>query len=298
MKFSLALAALAASSTQAIRILQTNDDGWAELYLRSLHDSLRAAGHDAVVSAPAENQSGTGSNDKEPEPRKTACQYDSCPANSGPVGTNATNTRLNWVNSFPVTSLKYGLSTFGPQIWNGQAPELIVSGPNVGINAWLGDLFSGTVGAAVYGAKDAGIPALAFSGKSEGVLAWNTSPVPLRSSFYAQIATKLTNAVIASGAPYLPQNVFLNVNLPAVEGSCTSLDNVKFVLTRINIGLFSARDANHCGSTRLPSEFDVINRKGTCYVTISVGDANDKSTASAAQQQVVIDKIGSLLSCI
>ncbi|KAJ1326154.1 5'/3'-nucleotidase [Microdochium nivale] len=297
MKFTLALAALAASSTEAIRILQTNDDGWAELYVRSLHDSLRTSGHDVVLSAPAENQSGTGSNDKEPEPRKTACQYNSCAAGSGPVGTNATNTRLNWVNSFPVTSLKYGLSTFGPQIWNGKAPELVVSGPNVGINAWLGDLFSGTVGAAVYAAKDARIPALAFSGKSDGVLAWNTSPIPLRSTFYAQIADKLTNAVIASGVPYLPENVFLNINLPAVEGSCTSLASVKYVLTRINIGLFSPRDANHCGSTRLPSEFDVINRSG-CYVTISVGDAKDKSTASAAQQQVVIDKIGSLLSCI
>ena len=61
MKFSAALAVLAAaSSTEAIRILQSNDDGWAELYLRSFHDQLLASGHDAVVSAPAENQSGTG----------------------------------------------------------------------------------------------------------------------------------------------------------------------------------------------------------------------------------------------
>ncbi|KAH7028778.1 survival protein sure-likephosphatase/nucleotidase-like protein [Microdochium trichocladiopsis] len=297
MKWSLALAALAASSTEAIRILQTNDDGWAELYLRSFHDALGAAGHDAVVSAPAENQSGTGSNDKEPEPRKTACQYNSCPANSGPVGTNTTDTRLNWVNSYPVTSLKYGLSTFGPQIWNGQAPELIVSGPNVGINAWLGDFFSGTVGAAVYGAKNAGIPSIAFSGKSEGTLAWNTSPVPVRSTFYAQIGTKITNAVIASGVPYLPANIFLNVNFPEVTDSCNSLDDVTYVLTRINIGLFSAPDALHCGTTRLPSEFDVINRKG-CYVTVSVGDANDKTTASADKQKAVIDKIGSLFTCI
>lgn len=172
-----------------------------------------------------------------------------------------------------------------------------MSGPNVGINAWLGDFFSGTVGVAVHGAKEAKIPSIAFSGKSEGVLAWNTTPVPVRSSFYAQIGASLTNRVIAAGVPYLPENVFLNVNFPEVTDSCNSLDDVVYVLTRINIGLFSAPDANHCGSTRLPSEFDVINRKA-CYVTVSVGDAKDKTTASATQQKAVLDKIGSIFTCI
>lgn len=47
-------------TTQGARILQSNDDGWAELYIRSFHDALTAAGHDVVLSAPAENQSGRG----------------------------------------------------------------------------------------------------------------------------------------------------------------------------------------------------------------------------------------------
>lgn len=51
------MAALAVGGGQAARILQANDDGWAELYLRSFHDALIGAGHDAVVSAPADNQS-------------------------------------------------------------------------------------------------------------------------------------------------------------------------------------------------------------------------------------------------
>lgn len=55
-----AVAALAVSGCQGIRIIQSNDDGWAELYLRSFHDSLLSGGHDAVVSAPADNQSGRG----------------------------------------------------------------------------------------------------------------------------------------------------------------------------------------------------------------------------------------------
>ena len=45
-------------AVRGARIIQSNDDGWAELYLRSFHEALIADGHDAVVSAPAENQSG------------------------------------------------------------------------------------------------------------------------------------------------------------------------------------------------------------------------------------------------
>ena len=52
--------ALAFASALGARIIQSNDDGWAELYARSFHHALRAAGHDAVLSAPADNQSGTG----------------------------------------------------------------------------------------------------------------------------------------------------------------------------------------------------------------------------------------------
>lgn len=53
-----ALSALA-GSVQGVRIMQSNDDGWAELYIRSLHESLKGAGHDVVLSAPAENKSGS-----------------------------------------------------------------------------------------------------------------------------------------------------------------------------------------------------------------------------------------------
>lgn len=50
---------LAANTAQGIRIIQSNDDGWAELYIRSFHDALIASGHDAVLSAPADNRSGS-----------------------------------------------------------------------------------------------------------------------------------------------------------------------------------------------------------------------------------------------
>ena len=59
MRVSVVLATVSALSANAVRILQSNDDGWAELYLRSLHDELMKAGHDVVLSGPAENKSGS-----------------------------------------------------------------------------------------------------------------------------------------------------------------------------------------------------------------------------------------------
>ncbi|KAI2601712.1 sure-like protein [Hypoxylon sp. NC1633] len=297
MRTQFILSALPILGAHGARILQTNDDGWAELYVRSLNGALNSAGHDVVLSAPAENKSGSGSSDEEPSPRTSACEYNSCPANSGPVGTNATNTRLNWVNSYPVTSVRYGIDTFGAQIWNGQEPELVVSGPNVGSNLFLSVPFSGTVGAAVYASHDAGIPAIAFSGASDGNLAFNTNPVPARSTVYAQLATQLTNAVLNSGAPYLPDEVWLNVNFPEVTGACTDPANFKWVLSRINPGIISAPDVDYCGDDRLPTESSVIDAGG-CQISVSVGDATDKTTAPAEKQAVVLQKLGSMLTCL
>ena len=45
---------------QGVRIIQSNDDGWAEINLRTMFNVLTAAGHEAVLSGPAENQSGKG----------------------------------------------------------------------------------------------------------------------------------------------------------------------------------------------------------------------------------------------
>lgn len=201
------------------------------------------------------------------------------------------------MNSFPVTSIRYGIDTIAPQIWNGAAPELAVTGPNVGSNLWVQVPFSGTVGTAVYAVKEAGIPALAFSGASSGTLGFDTTPVPKRSEVYAELATILTQKVIASGKPYLPEDVWLNVNFPKVEGECTDASKFKWVLSRINPGFLSSKDVKHCGSSRLPTETDVA-LEGGCYISVSVGDANDKTTAGADKQAVVLGKLGGLLSCL
>lgn len=295
--FIIATASLLAQSGLGARVIQSNDDGWAELYVRSFHDSLNAAGHDVVLSCPADNKSGSGSLDAEPKPRTQACEYDSCAAGSGSIGVNATNPRLNWVNSYPVTAMRLGISSISTQFWNGQLPDIAVSGPNVGSNLWLAVHFSGTVGAAAYAAHEVGVPAIAFSGASGGTLAWNTTPVPTRSLVYGELARRLTDAVLASGKPYLPSDVWLNVNFPEVGGACTNADDFKWVLSRINPGLFSAPDVMNCDGTRLPTETDVVNTDG-CYIAVSVGDASDKTTAPEEKQAVVLQKLRALLTCL
>ncbi|OHE95125.1 5'/3'-nucleotidase SurE [Colletotrichum orchidophilum] len=288
-----------ALAVQAVRIVQSNDDGWAELYIRSFNDALRASGHDVLLSAPAENKSGSSSLDVEPSPRKSACEYDSCPANSGPVGLNETRKDLRWVNSYPVTAMRYGIEQFAPEQFNGAAVDLAVSGPNVGTNLWLQVLFSGTVGTAVYASGKQGIPAIAFSGASEGALAWNTLPVPARSTIYAELATRLVNELVSGGAPYLPDKTWLNVNFPKVSDTeCNDPDQFKWVLSRINPGLLSGPDVSTCGgNARLPEENTVAGTAG-CYISVSVGDSNDKTTASKEQQQPVLDRLSGFLSCL
>ncbi|KAK1594116.1 5'/3'-nucleotidase sure [Colletotrichum navitas] len=284
-------------AVQGLNIIQSNDDGWAELNARVFHDSLKALGHSVLLSAPAENKSGRGSLDSEPSLRTTPCEYDSCPANSGPVGVNETSLDLRWVNSYPVTSMRFGLEQFAPEFFNGSVPDLAVAGPNVGSNLFLQVQFSGTVGAAAYAAGKKGIPAISFSGLTDQRNAWNTEPVPAHSTVYAELATRLVTKLVDAGTPYLPFYTFLNVNMPDVTDECNDADQFKWVLSRINPTLFHD-DATICDNKgKLPDDVKVVDTPG-CYISVSVGEASFKTTANKAQQQFVIDRLGDFLTCL
>ncbi|GLB08277.1 hypothetical protein AtubIFM57258_004165 [Aspergillus tubingensis] len=298
MHFPLAALTLLPLATHAINILSSNDDGWAELNIRTLYDALTAADHSVVISAPAENQSGSGSNDATPTVLTSPCEFDSCPSGSPAVGHNATQPRFNYVNSYPATSMKYGLNNLSSTYFSG-SPDLAVAGPNVGANIGLAVFFSGTAGATTYAANQ-GIPAIAFSGYTGSQIAWNVSSVPTYSTVYAQLATKLVDELVESGTPYLPTGVWLNVNFGAVsDDSCTSADDFSFVLSRIftAIPLITADDVETCNSTRLPTELDVMLHSG-CWASVSVGMAGDKLDANATVQGVVLEKLGGLLTCL
>lgn len=231
-----------------------------------------------------------GSKDELPLNRTEPCQYDSCTPAGASYGHDPTNARLNWVNSYPVTSMKYGISMFTPALSGGRYPDLAVSGPNVGPNVGPAIPVSGTIGAASYAAHEAGIPAIAFSGWGNNT-AWNATR-PLFTKLYARAATRLLNRLVAEGRPFLPKDVWLNVNFPhANETSCSTVNNVKFVLTTMeDVGPTSEA----CGIARLPTEMSVVLHSG-CYASVTVAMAPEKKDASAAVRQVVADRLKGLL---
>jgi 5'/3'-nucleotidase SurE len=196
--------------------------------------------------------------------------------------------------------MEYGISKVAPRLWSNQAPEFAVAGPNVGSNVWGSVYFSGTVGATVHAVRQHKIPAIAFSGTSDERASFETKPTPTRSLVYAELATELTNVILESGKPYLPANVWLNVNFPKVEGACTKASDFKWVMTRINPPIpiiHWDEDTEICGSKNLPTEFDVMNRND-CYIAVTAGDALDKTTGSAEQQELVYQKLKSILTCL
>ncbi|KAL8791223.1 MAG: hypothetical protein Q9213_000180 [Squamulea squamosa] len=282
---------------QSTNIVLSNDDGWAELNIRVFYDFLTRARNSVVLSAPAENKSGTGSSDAPASPLTKPCEFNSCPTGSPAQGFNASNPRLNYVNSYPVTAMRYGIQTLFPKIFC-RTPELAVAGFNVGANLGTTTLISGTVGAATEAAKR-GIPAIAFSGTSGSQIAWTTTPIPSYVSTYAELSINVTQTLIASGKPFLPSNIWLNVNYPSSSSSsCASPRNFKFVLSRINTASSGAAvDVTTCRKTRLPTESKVVGTTG-CYASISVGRADTKGDASKAEQAVVLGKLRKILSCL
>ncbi|KAF2100270.1 sure-like protein [Rhizodiscina lignyota] len=297
MRTSLILACSAVTA-HAANIVMSNDDGWAEINIRTFYQAIIAAGNSAFISAPAENKSGSGSLDATPEKLDEPCEFNSCPTGSPATGNNASMPQFNYVNSYPVTSIKYGIQTLASTLLPGPI-DIAVTGPNVGSNLGLTTQLSGTVGAATEAAKE-GIPAIAFSGSSGDATAWNV-PAPSYALVYADLATNVTDTLLASGSPYLPKNVWLNVNFPDSDAStCSSASDFKFVLSRINtaVPIISGDDVSTCGNNkRLPTESDVVGT-ARCYASISVGHADTKLTASASEQSVVLQKLSSILSCL
>ena len=72
-----------------------------------------------------------GSSDAPAIPLTSACEFNSCPSGSPAEGHNASMTRFNYVNSYPVTSMRYGIQTLSPMFFGG-APDIAVAGFNVG----------------------------------------------------------------------------------------------------------------------------------------------------------------------
>ncbi|WP_329112401.1 5'/3'-nucleotidase SurE [Streptomyces sp. NBC_01353] len=189
--------AVASPQTAAapLRILLTNDDGYNAPGIRKAFDRLTAAGHDVTIVAPLTNQSGTGTKMssaptitvKHPEPKVWA------------------------VDGSPGDSVAFGLS----EVFEGRAPDLVVSGTNFGPNVAGLASHSGTVGGAV-AAVESGVPAIALStgGLSVPDPVATVNAMGPTLDFAVKLIDRLRTR--AKSGPLLPKGVGLNVNHPVV----------------------------------------------------------------------------------
>ncbi|KAF8182871.1 survival protein sure-like phosphatase/nucleotidase [Pholiota molesta] len=295
--FSALLACAYYTIAYAQNIVLTNDDGWAVAQIRAEYTALVAAGFNVVLSAPSENQSGTGSSTTTPTPLKTACEFNTCPVGSPAEGSNSTDTHINYVNGFPVDAVRYGIQTLAPKYF-GTKPDLVISGSNIGNNLGSTVMISGTVGAASEAALE-GIPSIAFSGDSGSQVSYTTLSQTTSSSteaanIYTSLVIKFTQALLNTPAPLLPTSISLNVNFASIS-NCASASDYKFVLTRIEADE-TATDVTTCGTSHLTAESTAIT-KG-CIATVSVFNASTKADVDAVTQGVVLNKLTSLLTCL
>ncbi|KAJ3727294.1 sure-like protein [Lentinula guzmanii] len=285
---------------RSTNIVLTNDDGWAVAMIRAQNSALLEAGYDVVLSAPAENESGTGSSTATPTTLTEPCEFDTCTTGSPPEGFNASDPRLNYVNAFPVDSVRFGIQTLSPTFFGG-APDFVVSGPNVGNNLGTATVdISGTVGAACEAAKE-GIPSTAFSAAGLSQVSFtdlsNDNADTLAALVFSQLTVEFVNALLAAGPPFLPPGISVNVNYPSsTSSSCASPSDFSFILTRIAPSN-SATDVETCGTDHLPGETAVVATTG-CFASVSVMNATTKTDVDATTQAFVLNRLGDFLSCL
>ncbi len=133
-----------------MRLLITNDDGISSFFLHELVSALQAAGHTLAVVAPKHEQSWIGA----------------AKSRNRPVSSEAADRRLGcptWiVDGTPSDCVNIALAHLLPAA-NFPAPEAVISGINVGLNASLAFILaSGTIAGAWEGALH-GLPSIAFS---------------------------------------------------------------------------------------------------------------------------------------
>jgi 5'-nucleotidase len=189
-----------------MRLLITNDDGINSVFLHELIGGLRVAGHTLAVVAPKHEQSwiGAAKSRNRPVSSEVVDRQFGCPT---------------WiVDGTPSDCVNIALAHLLPTA-KFPAPEAVVSGINVGLNASLGFILaSGTIAGAWEGALH-GLPAVAFSQdlsfEAYDQLKDGGAPAPellaiLKIS--ARHAARLVSSLVATTAPR--SFTVHNVNFP------------------------------------------------------------------------------------
>ncbi|KIX08116.1 5'/3'-nucleotidase SurE [Rhinocladiella mackenziei CBS 650.93] len=304
MKFSMLSAAVAVSafigSSAALNILMGNDDGFASAQLREFYRLLKGEGHNIVVVAPVDNESGQGGRSVFTNSKTLyyPSEFDIIPAGAPSLGRSPDEPDVWYYNGTPAACTFVALDYVIPNYYDNMTIDLYVGGPNFGSN--LGSFLytlSGTEGG-TYAAVGRNIPAIAFSGANSEQRSYTwinqTTPsgYPDPATIQAQLAVDLVNQLVNNphgSKPLMPLGYGINVNTPYI----TSLTNDScvappFIQTRIGGGGFTDKAVynetsgtftygnlltaaiNRCinGNCALPGETSVVD--GGCYTSVSV----------------------------
>ncbi|KAF1839381.1 acid phosphatase precursor [Decorospora gaudefroyi] len=305
------------ASTDALKILMGNDDGFGSGNLRELYKLLLDAGHEVLVVAPARGQSGKGSTViwAETANLTTPSQYDIIPAGAPAVGRDPNNDNIWYYDGTPAActfvALDFVLPRYYPD-WN-QTPDLFVSGPNYGTNlgAFVMGL-SGTVGA-TFAAVSRSIPGIATSASNKAVPYFNVTSASDPAVLAAKVSFEVVNEFIQNtpeGQEILPLGYGVNVNIPelvnntmppVVKTRITGNANTDVAVYNETTGLFTwdnidplaaGINAAYNGDISLPGETWVVAGGGVSVSLFTL----DFTAPSNKYTELVFDKVENLTS--
>lgn len=321
MRFQLRAALIAAlglaSSADALKILMGNDDGFGSGNLRELYKILVDAGHDVLIVAPAQQQSGKGTTVVWAESANLTkpSQYNIIPAGAPSVGRDPSDKNIWYYDGTPAActfvALDYVLPRYYPE-WK-QTADLFIAGPNYGTN--LGPFvmaLSGTVGS-TFAAISRSIPGIATSASNKAVPYFNVTGPSHPAAVAAKVTFEVVNEFIKNtpkGQKVLPLGYGVNVNIPeltngtmppVVKTRLTGNANTDVAVYNETTGLFdwdnvdplaAGINAQYNGDTSLPDETWVVAGGGIAVSAFTM----DWSAPDIGYTDAVYAKADSLYS--
>ncbi|KAF2723468.1 5'/3'-nucleotidase sure [Polychaeton citri CBS 116435] len=287
-------------AVSGLNIMLGNDDGFGSANLREVYRLLKTAGHNTLMVAPSNFQSGKGGTSVYADSGTLygPSEYDLVPAGSPSLGTDPADSMIWYYNGTPAACAVVGLDWVVPKYTNWTHVDLVIAGPNFGNN--LGNYLytlSGTNGY-TYTSVGKGVPGIAFSaGNSEQrSYKWINETTPtgfpdpatLSAQLVVGLVEKLARAT-PNGSALMPPGYGLSVNFPKLtslqDDSCIA---PPFIQTRMTGGAewdtivynettktFKYGDTypaagNRCinGNCLLPGESDVLDNG--CQSSVSV----------------------------
>ena len=281
---------------QALTDLQ-NDDGFGTANIRAMYQAMTALGHNCYIVASSSDQSGQGSRliFTSDATLKSDSEFGIVRSGAPSIGQDPHDDHIWYYNGSPATQVLVALDHVLPNHANFSVPDLVMTGPNYGLN--IGPFLysiSGTLGA-TQTAIERGIPAIAFAGAYGkhtayyDIQASTSAGLQDPATIMGRLAANLAQAFIDKssrandtlGGRVLPLGYGVSVNIPLIssftDDSCV---NPPFVRARMTgggeftskavydkaTGLFGSANyadagTNMCinGNCSLPAETEVIS---------------------------------------